>query len=92
MASVFAYTSPARGHLFPIVPTLLELRARGHRVHVRTLSGDVARMQSAGLDASAMDPAIEALVLDDYQAASPPAALDRTLGVWLARASTRSPM
>jgi UDP:flavonoid glycosyltransferase YjiC (YdhE family) len=86
MASVFAYTSPARGHLFPLVPTLLELRARGHRVHVRTLADDVARMESLGLSASAMDPAIEALELDDYKASSPPAALDRALGVWLARA------
>lgn len=86
MTSFFAYTSPARGHLFPLVPTLLELRARGHQVHVRTLAGDVARMESLGLSASAMDPAIEALELDDYQASSPPAALDRTLGVWLARA------
>lgn len=86
MASVFVYTSPARGHLFPLVPTMLELRSRGHRVHVRTVSGDVARMESLGLSASAMAPAIEAIELDDYKGSSPPAALERGLTVWLARA------
>lgn len=86
MANVFVYTSPARGHLFPVVPTMLELRSRGHQVSVRTLAGDVARMEGLGLSASAMAPAIEALELDDYKASSPPAALDRTLAVWLARA------
>jgi MGT family glycosyltransferase len=86
MASVFVYTSPARGHLFPLVPTMLELRSRGHRVHVRTLSGDVARMEGLGLSASSMAPAVEAIELDDYKASSPPAALDRALTVWLARA------
>ena len=30
MARYLAYTSPARGHLYPIVPTLRELRRRGH--------------------------------------------------------------
>ena len=28
---VLAYVSPARGHLYPIVPTLLELQQRGTR-------------------------------------------------------------
>jgi UDP:flavonoid glycosyltransferase YjiC (YdhE family) len=35
MARFLAYTSPARGHLYPITPTLLELAGRGHDVHVR---------------------------------------------------------
>ena len=31
MARYLAYTSPARGHLYPIVPTLLELCALAMR-------------------------------------------------------------
>ena len=30
MASILMYTSPARGHLYPILGVALELRARGH--------------------------------------------------------------
>ena len=35
MGRYLAYTSPARGHLYPIVDTLLELRSRGHDAAVR---------------------------------------------------------
>src|SRR5687767_6770792 len=38
MARVLAYTSPARGHLFPLTPILDELRERGHEVALRTLA------------------------------------------------------
>lgn len=38
MSRYLTYTSPARGHLYPIVPTLLALRDRGHDIHVRTLA------------------------------------------------------
>ena len=38
MARYLVYTSPARGHLYPMVPILEELRRRGHEVVVRTLS------------------------------------------------------
>ena len=34
MSRVLAYTSPARGHLYPLTPILLELRDRGHDVSV----------------------------------------------------------
>ena len=41
MTRFLAYTSPARGHLYPIIPTLLELTHRGHNVHMRTLASEV---------------------------------------------------
>jgi UDP:flavonoid glycosyltransferase YjiC (YdhE family) len=91
MANVVAYTSPARGHLFPIVPTLLALRARGHQVHVRTLAGDVAALRERGLHAAPIAPEIEARELDDYRASSPPAQLDRALATWLDRAQHEIP-
>ena len=37
MAVIAAYMSPSIGHLYPFVGVLLELQARGHRIHFRTL-------------------------------------------------------
>lgn len=87
MATILAYTSPARGHLFPLLPTLLELRDRGHAIHVRTLAGEVGAVQALGLEASAIAPGVAARLLDDWKAGSPPQALLRTLTAWLDRAS-----
>ena len=39
---ILAYTSPARGHLYPLVPILDELAGRGHRIAVRTLASEVS--------------------------------------------------
>ncbi|KAA0254447.1 MAG: glycosyltransferase [Acidobacteria bacterium] len=72
---VLAYTSPARGHLYPLVPTLLELGRRGHEVAVRTLSAEVDRVRELGLCAEPIDPAVEARQHEDWKASSPPAAL-----------------
>lgn len=65
--TVLAYTSPALGHLFPLTPLLLELRRRGHDVHVRTLGAQVPVLESLGLHAGPIDPAIEAVPVADWQ-------------------------
>ncbi|MDQ3938129.1 MAG: glycosyltransferase [Chloroflexota bacterium] len=75
MARFLAYTSPARGHLYPIVATLLELHDRGHEVHVRTLASEVGALQALGLQADAIAPAIERLPLDDWRWSTPQEAL-----------------
>lgn len=75
MARVLVYTSPARGHLYPLVPTLEELRRRGHHVAVRTLGSEAGRLGALGFSAGPIDPAIEAIEHDDWKASSPPAAL-----------------
>ena len=75
MARILVYTSPARGHLYPLVPTLEELRRRGHEVAVRTLAAEVERVGALGLSVGAIDAAIEAVQHDDWKAGSPPAAL-----------------
>jgi hypothetical protein len=41
MARYLVYTSPARGRLYPVVPTLEEFQQRGHEVVVRTLASEV---------------------------------------------------
>jgi MGT family glycosyltransferase len=61
MTTFLAYTSPAAGHVFPLVPGLLELRRRGHDVHVRTDPALVAGLRRAGLAAEPVDPRIAAI-------------------------------
>lgn len=75
MSKILVYTSPARGHLYPLVPTLTELQRRGHAIAVRTLAAEVERVRALGFGAEAIDPAIEAREIDDWKASSPPAAL-----------------
>jgi MGT family glycosyltransferase len=65
---VLAYTSPARGHLTPMMGPLLELRRRGAEVHVRTLAASVEMVRAAGLEAEPIAPEIEAVVHDDHEA------------------------
>jgi MGT family glycosyltransferase len=65
---VLAYTSPARGHLSPMMGPLLELRRRGASVHLRTLASQLEAVRAAGLEASAIDPAIEAIPHDEHEA------------------------
>lgn len=48
MARVLAYTYPSRGHLYPLVPTLVELRQRGHEVRVLTMSGESPGCAASG--------------------------------------------
>jgi MGT family glycosyltransferase len=58
MTTILAYTSPAAGHIFPLVPGLLELQNRGHDVHVRTDPGLVTGLRRVGLSAEPVDPRI----------------------------------
>jgi UDP:flavonoid glycosyltransferase YjiC (YdhE family) len=86
MARVLAYTSPARGHLFPLTPILDELRSRGHDIALRTLASQVEPMGGRGFDAAAIDPAIERIGHDDYKARTPLGALKRSMHVFGRRA------
>ena len=61
MATFLAYTSPAAGHAFPLVPGLLSLQARGHDVHLRTAPELVDAIRAAGLCAAPVDERIPAM-------------------------------
>lgn len=91
MARILAYTTPARGHLFPLVPTLEALLARGHDVAVRTLGSQVGMVAAMGLDAAPIDPAIEAIDHDDYGARGSRAKLKRAMSVFAGRAPLEVP-
>lgn len=86
MSRVLAYTSPARGHLYPLVPILLELAARGHDVRVRTLASEVDMVRGLGLAAEHIDPAIEARQLDDWRGRTLQSRLARSVATFTDRA------
>ncbi len=82
---VLAYTSPARGHLYPLVPTLDELAHRGDSVAVRTLSSEVEEMTARGFQASAIAPSIEELEHDDYLGRTPATSMKRAMRTFATR-------
>jgi MGT family glycosyltransferase len=91
MARYLVYTSPARGHLYPIVPTLEELRRRGHEVAVRTLASEVELLRDLGFAAAAIDPTIERTEHADWRARTPIGALQDSLNVFIERARYEGP-
>jgi len=91
MARFLVYSSPARGHLYPIVDTLLELRRRGHEVHVRTLASEITALRTVGLHAAAIDPAIEAAPLDDWHGSTPEESLGGAFQTFHARSEHEVP-
>jgi MGT family glycosyltransferase len=91
MARILAYTSPARGHLFPLTPILDELSRRGHEIALRTLASQVALMQARGFDTGPIDERVEAIEHDDWRAGNPQAALGRAVRSFLARAEHDAP-
>src|SRR5215213_3887968 len=91
MARYLVYTSPARGHLYPVVPTLEELLRRGHEVVVRTLSSEIELLRSLGFAAAPIDPAIERKEHADWRARTPIGALQASLDVFFERARYDGP-
>ncbi|MHB1572287.1 MAG: glycosyltransferase, partial [Solirubrobacteraceae bacterium] len=79
MARILTYTSPARGHLYPITPVLDELRERGHEIALRTLAAEVEMASARGLAAAAVDPMVERERHDDYGARTPLGAQKRAM-------------
>ena len=86
MSRILAYTSPARGHLFPVTPILDELQARGHEIVLRTLASQVELMRGRGFGAAPIDPAIERIGPDDYLARTPLGAQKRAMRMFCRRA------
>ncbi|MBV9309474.1 MAG: hypothetical protein JOZ73_01500, partial [Solirubrobacterales bacterium] len=84
---ILAYTSPARGHLYPLVPILDQLASRGHGIAVRTLASEVKLMQDRGFDAAPIDSVIEKLEHTDHLGRTPPARLKLAMRTFCARAN-----
>jgi MGT family glycosyltransferase len=86
MARLLAYHSPAPGQIYPTVAMLLELRRRGHEVHVRTSASEVERLGALDLHAAPVDPRIEAIEIDDWRGRSQVDSLRRLVRAFAARA------
>ena len=91
MARLLAYQSPTPGHVFPSTAMLLELRDRGHEVHVRTSTSDVEGLGALGLRSAAVDPALEEIVLEDWSARSQVEAQKRVIEFYRQRAVLEIP-
>ena len=70
MSRFLVYTSPASGHLLPLVPGVLALQDRGHQVRLVCAAADVDLVREAGIDAVAVDPRIQEIELSDHAAGS----------------------
>jgi len=88
---VLAYTSPARGHLYPIVPIMSELAARGHHVSVCTLADELGHLTRLGIDGSAIDPVVERCQIEDWRERSPRRAALSVLKTFTERARGEAP-
>ena len=91
MARFLIYTSPAHGHLYPVVDTLMELNSRGHEVHVRTLASEVPALRDLGLLAEPIAPEIESVPLDTWRAATPQEGLSQALATFAERSRHEIP-
>ncbi len=91
MMKVLAYTSPARGHLYPIVPILSELVARGHHMSVCTLSDELEHLAPMGIAGRAIDPVVERIQIEDWRERSPRRAGLSVLRTFTERAGGEAP-
>ena len=91
MARLLAYHSSSSGNMFPAIDMLLELRRRGHEVHVRTRGSDVEQMEALGLRAAAIDPRIEQIEFDDWRGRSQVDSFLRMVRAYAALRAARDP-
>lgn len=75
MTKILAFTSPAKGHMYPIVPVLAELVSRGHNITIVTLPGSDKALRPLGINVRDLPPPLADDTLNDWQAKSKTAAL-----------------
>ena len=65
---LLAYTSPSRGHLYPLLGILAELVSRGDECVACTLAGERGHVRAVGATGLAIDPRLERIELEDWRA------------------------
>ncbi|QLY32844.1 glycosyltransferase [Nocardia huaxiensis] len=70
MAKILVFTSPAKGHLYPVVPVLAELVTRGHDITVVTLPDSRKVLEPLGISVRALPPVLADDTLHDWDASS----------------------
>jgi UDP:flavonoid glycosyltransferase YjiC (YdhE family) len=88
---VLAYTSPARGHLYPVVPIMAELALRGHSTTLYSLAGELEQLAPLGIEGHAIDPAIERIEIEDYRERSQLGAIRSVFRAFLKRSASEAP-
>lgn len=68
MSTLLLYTSPARGHLYPMMDVAVAMQAAGHRVVVQTLAAERDHVRAAGVEHRPIDPRVESIPLEDFRA------------------------
>jgi MGT family glycosyltransferase len=91
MAVVLAYVDAVPGRLYPLVPTLLELVRRDHRVAVRCGAEQVELLRSIGIPAESIAREIERFEPEDWRARTRFGALRSGLGQFGERAPFQVP-
>jgi MGT family glycosyltransferase len=86
MSRILVYTSPSRGHLYPLVPTLEALRESGHAVSIRTFAAGAEMLRTLGFDASPVDARAESIENQDWRARTPIGAQRRDVAAYVERA------
>jgi MGT family glycosyltransferase len=88
---VLAYTSPARGHLYPVVPIVAEMARRGHSATLYSLAGELGQLAPLGVEGVAIDPAIERIEIEDYRERSQLGAIRSVFRAFLKRSANEAP-
>ncbi|HEY5193582.1 MAG TPA: glycosyltransferase [Solirubrobacteraceae bacterium] len=88
---ILTYTSPARGHLYPVVPIMATLAQRGHQATLCTLSGELDHLKPLGIEGWAIDPAIERIEIEDWRERSPIGAVRSVLRTFVKRSTSEVP-
>lgn len=86
MKTVLIYTSPARGHLYPIMDIAIELRNKGYEVIVQTLSSEKPHVEKENIQHVSISPDIESLGLQDFKKNNPISQFRSAFRSWLSRA------
>lgn len=91
MTRFLVYTNPLLGHIYPSVPTLLELRRRGHDIVVYTGAAAVEPLDRLGLCARPVDTRLEDIQSDDWKARTSIGAQRRDAATLIKRAELEVP-
>jgi len=86
MKTILIYTSPARGHLYPMMDVAIELRKKGFNVLVQTLSSEKEHVEKEGITHLSISSEIESLELQDYNESNPISQFKSAFRSWLSRA------
>lgn len=86
MSRFLFYTAPGSGHVYPLVPTLSELRRRGHEVTVYAEEPLLETLRGQGFTALSIAQEIEQREDDTWKARTPIGALRRSVAMYVDRA------